>query len=64
MGWLSKLMFWRDEPSVSDNVVEAVEGYTVDGCFVPPDDVVPDSVEEGADSAGAAIDSTIKNVTD
>lgn len=33
MGWLRKLMFWRDdEPGV-----EHVEGYTVDGCFTLPD---------------------------
>ncbi len=38
MGWLSKLMFWRnDEPAVTNEIVEAVEGYTVDGCFTAPD---------------------------
>lgn len=43
MGWLEKLMFWRrgssadDATTVADHAIEAVEGYTVDGCFTGPD---------------------------
>jgi len=43
MGWLDKLMFWRrgtsadDATTVADHAIEAVEGYTVDGCFTGPD---------------------------
>ena len=42
MGWLEKLMFWRDgtadvdDRSVADHAIEQVEGYTVDGCFTGP----------------------------
>lgn len=36
MSWLSKLAFWRDdEPEQA--VIEQVDGYEVDGCFVPTD---------------------------
>lgn len=36
MSWLSKLAFWRDdEPQQA--VIEQVDGYEVDGCFVPSD---------------------------
>lgn len=38
MSWLSKLAFWRDsEPEITH-----VEGYEVDGCFVP-NDAAPDT---------------------
>ncbi len=35
MGWLDKLRFWRRDEGI--DVVEAVDGFSVDGCFTLPD---------------------------
>lgn len=37
MSWLSNLAFWRDDTPEIDHV----DGYEVEGCFVP-NDVEPD----------------------
>ncbi len=46
MSWLSKLAFWRDdEPEITEPSqpgIEHMDGYEVNGCFVPNEEE-PDS---------------------
>ncbi|MGH1502639.1 MAG: hypothetical protein ACRBI6_03730 [Acidimicrobiales bacterium] len=55
MGWLDKLRFWRRDEGI--DVVEAVDGFSVDGCFTLPDGspLVPSDATADTD-ANTAVD--------